>query len=68
MSEFKSGLGSGLSIRVQVVRIFESFRVRINLNNRITRFEYGTITFICNFGPNSLENFIKQLRTIRSGY
>jgi len=58
MSEFKSGSGSDLSIRIRVVRIFESFWVRTNSDNRTTGFGHRTIRFLCNFGPNSLEKFI----------
>ena len=58
MFEFKFGSSSGLSIRVWVVRIFKSFQVRTNSDNRTTGFGHRTIRFMCNFGPNSLEKFI----------
>ena len=70
MSKFKSGSGSSLSIWVRVVRIFESFRVRINSDNWTAGFGHQTIRFLCNFGPNSLEKFINinsdnRVRTLK---
>jgi len=67
MFEFKSGRGSGLGIQAWVVRIFEPFRVRINLDNRTTRSEHWTTTFMCNFSPNSLENFMNTTLNNRVG-
>ena len=73
MSEFKSGSSSYLSIWVRVVRIFESFRVRTNSENRTTGFGHGIIRFMYNFGPNSLEKFINtisdnRVRTLEIGF
>jgi len=65
MSEFKIRLGWGLGIRVLVVRIFEPFWVQT------TGFGHRTTKFMCNFGLNFLENFIKinsdnQIRTLKN--
>jgi len=48
MSEFKFGSGSTLRIRVRVVWIFESFRVR-------THSDIGQLNLGVIFGLNSLE-------------
>ena len=73
MSESKFGSGSGLSIQARVVRIFESFQIPTNSDNRTTGFGDPTIRFMCNFGPNSLEKFINtisnnRVRTLKIGF
>ena len=59
MSEFKFGSGPSLGIWILVVWIFEPFQIRTNWDNRTSGFGHRTTTFMCNFGPNSLEKFIK---------
>jgi len=46
-------------MRVRAVRIFKPFHIRTNLDNFTTEFEHHRTRFMCNFGTNSLEIFIK---------